>query len=321
MKIKTKKKSVAPSFPDCGVRISQTALGRFQDCRQKARLALDGWVSKRPARPLLFGNFFHNCLAMCNVFMQNNHRIPDQIEVESICNEEWEHFLDTPESADLEAANDMQYDAQVIRVLLQNYLEQYGDGDMQRNWVNVEGRIDINYKNNRLMGFLDGAYELKNGAELWVFETKTRAYEDLESLGRILHMEFQTFYYLHLVLEKTGRLPNGICYNVVFKPSIRKTKKETMLQFLNRLDSDIRTDRTRYFQRLYVSVDPEEYRKWKETTLDPLLLDYTNWMTGKAPSYKNTANCSGKYGKCPYLEVCALNSYMNVKKQDWGGRK
>ena len=319
--MKIKKKTVKPVYSDCGVRISQTALGRFQDCRQKARLALDGWVAKRPSRPLLFGNFFHNCLAMCNTFMKFNGRIPDERELEEMCNEEWQHFLETPEAADHDAANDMQYDAQVIQVLLQNYLEVYGDGDLQRNWVNVEGRVDIEYLNNRLMGFLDGAYELKDGAELWVFETKTRSYEDLESLGRILHMEFQTFYYMHLWLLKYGRLPNGICYNVVFKPTIRKTKKETMPQFIKRLDGDIRKDTGRYFQRLYVSVDPEEYKKWRATTLDPLLLDYTNWMTGKAPSYKNTANCNGKYGKCPYLEVCAMNSYVNVKKNDWGGRK
>ena len=50
--------------PNVGFNISQSALGRFLDCRQKARYALDGWIAKKPSRPLLFGNFFHNCLLL-----------------------------------------------------------------------------------------------------------------------------------------------------------------------------------------------------------------------------------------------------------------
>ena len=317
MKIKKK----APTNPDCGFRISQTALGRFQDCRQKARWALDGWIPKTPSRPLLFGNFFHNCLALVNVYINKNKRMPNIEELESFCNDEWEHFLQTPDAADRTTAENMQYDAAVILVLLKNYVEHYYQKDVKCNWVNVEGRVDLKYANNRLMGFLDGAFELNDGKELWVFETKTRSREDLESLGRILHMEFQTFYYMHLVLMTQGRLPNGICYNIVFKPSIRKGKNETMNEFLARLDRDVHQHRDHYFQRLNVSIDPEEYHKWRTTTLDPLLQDYTRWATGKAPTYRNTANCNGKYGKCPYLELCSMGSYMYVKQQEWGGRK
>lgn len=317
MKIKRK----VETNPDCGFRISQTALGRFQDCRQKARWALDGWVPKKPARPLLFGNFFHNCLALVNIYINKNKEMPNEEELENICNDEWEAFLKTPEAADQETCETMQYDSQVIYVLLKNYIEYYFQKDVARNWVNVEGRVDIKYANNRLMGFLDGAYENSAGTELWVFETKTRSREDLESLGRILHMEFQTFYYMHMMLLTVGKLPNGICYNVVFKPSIKIKKGETMPQFLQRLDKDIKTDRTRYFQRLEVSIDPAEYYKWRDTTLNPLLSDYTRWAVGKGPTYRNTANCSGKYGKCPYLELCSMGSTVNVKKQDWGGRR
>lgn len=317
--MRIKKKPVCTN-PDCGFRISQTALGRFQDCRQKAKLALEGWVAKTPARPLLFGNFFHNCLAVVNAHFNVNKTMPTYEELENICNEEWEHFLESPEAADQLAAENMQYDASVILVLLSNYVDHYYKSDVERNWVNIEGRVAIDYANNKLMGFLDGAYE-QNGKELWVFETKTRSREDLESLGRILHMEFQTFYYMHLYKENTGRLPNGICYNIVFKPSIRKGKNETMPEFLKRLDADVKMHRDHYFQRLYVSIDPEEYIKWREGTLDPLLSDYTRWAVGQAPTYKNTANCSGKYGKCPYLELCAMGSTINVKKQEYGGRR
>ena len=307
--------------PNVGFSISQSALGRFQDCRQKARYALDGLVPKKPSRPLLFGNFFHNCLDQINVFINTHKAAPSKEEVEEMCNDEWEHFLQTPEAQHSETATEMQYDAQVILVLLLNYIDQYFKKDVQKEWINIEGRIDTVYEGNKLMGYLDGAYTLNEGKEVWVMEHKTRSYEDLESLGRILHMEFQTFYYLHLYKRKTGILPNGICYDVIFKPTIRKGKKETMTEFLQRLDHDVHQNRSRYFVRLNVSIDPSEYTKWRETTLKPLLQDYSNWATGKAPTYKNTAMCNGKYGKCPYLEVCALNSYALVKKQDWGGRR
>lgn len=317
--MRVKRKAV--TNPNVGFKISQSALGRFQDCRTKAALALEGWVPKVPSRPLLFGNFFHNCLAMVNVFINTNHRAPELEDLENMCNEEWEAFLNSPEAADKEACEHMQYDASVILVMLQNYVDHYYKHDSKVNWVNVEGRIDIEYGGNKLMGFLDGAFELHDGKELWVFETKTRAKEDLESLGRVLHMEFQTFYYIHLVYVKTGRIPNGICYNVVFKPSIRKGKHETMPEFLKRLDADIKKNRGSYFQRLNVSIDPSEYQRWKNDTLDPLLADYSRWATGSAPSYKNTASCNGKYGKCPYLEYCSLGSTVYLKKQEYGGRK
>ena len=316
--MKIKKKITCPNV---GFRISQSALGRFLDCRQKARLALDGWVAKKPSRPLLFGDFFHNCLALVNVFMKNKKTIPSREEIEMICNDEWEHFLQKPEAADTEAANNMQYDAQVISVLLYHYVQHWAEQDMKKEWVNIEGRIDIPYQNNKLMGFLDGAYTLRDGTETWVFETKTRSYEDLESLGRILHMEFQTFYYIHMYNVRYGTIPNGICYNIVFKPTIRKGKNETMPEFITRLDADVSKNRGRYFQRLEVSIDHEEYFKWRDTTLKPLLEDYSRWAVGQAPTYRNTAMCNGKYGKCPYLEMCAMNSTINVKKQTWGGRK
>ena len=111
--------------PNVGFNISQTALGRFQDCRQKARYALEGWVPKQPSRPLLFGSFFHNCLAAVNAYIQKYKQAPSKKSVEEICNEEWEHFLQTPESTYPEVATNMQYDAQVILVLLLNYIEQY----------------------------------------------------------------------------------------------------------------------------------------------------------------------------------------------------
>lgn len=307
--------------PNVGFRISQSALGRFLDCRQKARYALDGWVAKNPSRPLLFGNFFHNCLAMVNGYINSKKEEPGYKEIEAMCNEEWEHFLQGPDAADPEVANTMQYDAQVILVLLQNYVNQWFKTDVQREWINIEGKIETQYQNNCLMGFLDGAYQLNDGKETWIFETKTRSYEDLESLGRILHMEFQTFYYMHLYKRKTGVLPNGVCYNIIFKPSIKCGKAEKMQHFLERLNVDIHKNRGRYFQRLEVSVDPKEYVNWRENTLKPLLSDYALWATGKAASYKNTAMCNGKYGKCPYLELCALNSTAYVKKQDYGGRR
>ena len=72
---------------------------------------------------------------MVNVFTKNNRRIPDQRELEEICNEEWEAFLDTPNAADKDIAEQMQYDAAVIQVLLQNYIERYYDEDMQKQWV------------------------------------------------------------------------------------------------------------------------------------------------------------------------------------------
>lgn len=306
--------------PNVGFRISQSALGRFLDCRQKARYALEGWIPRKPSRPLLFGDFFHNCLAVINDYINRRKIPPTNEEIELICNEEWEHFLQRPEAADPETAVNMQYDSQVILVLLQNYVNQWFKKDVEKDWINIEGRIDIPYQNNRLMGYLDGAYQLHDGKETWIFETKTRSYEDLESLGRILHMEFQTFYYMHMFKRKTGILPNGICYNIIFKPTIRCGKKEKMIQFLERLNREIHKDRGRYFQRLEVSIDPQEYVNWRENTLKPLLSDYTRWATGKVPTYKNTAMCNGKYGKCPYLELCSLNSTANLKKQEYGGR-
>ena len=106
--------------PNVGFRISQSALGRFLDCRQKARYALEGWIPRKPSRPLLFGDFFHNCLAVINDYINRRKIPPTNEEIELICNEEWEHFLQRPEAADPETAVNMQYDSQGILVLLLN---------------------------------------------------------------------------------------------------------------------------------------------------------------------------------------------------------
>ena len=305
------------------LRISQSALHTFQDCRQKAAYKRAGWRPKKPSRALIFGDFWHNVLKIMTHYSKRRGFAPSLKEIEQFIDDEFTTWqAESEHRNDKETVENLYYDVQVMFVLLKYYVKQYpGDFNGKREWIELEDKFEATYAGQCMLGYLDGAYRdtLKKD---WILERKTKSQIPESSvLVDFLAMDLQTHMYVQAYNIKYGKFPAGITYDIVRKPSIRKKDSEKMIDFLKRLEADIAKKPESYFVRVSIAVNKALEKTWAEENLGPLLNEYAAWVAGKLPTYRNTGMCESKYGACEFLPMCANGDTRFFKKIDYNGRK
>jgi hypothetical protein len=135
--------------------------------------------------------------------------------------------------------------------------------------------------------------------EQWLVEYKTASKLDGTYFDR-LYVDTQITTYM-LAARRMGYDPSGVIYRVLRKPALRKTQKESLEQFLNRLEADISARPEFYFdeRKLYRTsddLDAFERQIYHETRQAD-----ENYRKGLC--YKHSTACS-MYGRCEYLPLC-----------------
>lgn len=320
MKVKSSKKKLNPVLADKG--ISQSGLYRFLECRQKAKLAVDGWVLKRKSHALRFGSIWHSCLEFVYTLPSTAKKLlPKPEDIAALRRNLIKEYESNAGLASSEEMEDTQLDIEVAIVLLKAYLKRYPDDFKKKAWVGVEEEVRVPYEGKNLLGFIDGVYRLDKG--LWLLETKTKG-RIMESMVDMLHFDFQSLYYLHLYLLKHGELPKGILYNITRKPQLKRGASESIEKFCLRLEEDVDVRPEFYFLRYEILIPKDEYEAWVVKELRPILEDYWKWGVeeGCSRSYKNTTMCETKYGACQFLPICSIGNYepFENKNQKRGGK-
>lgn len=291
--------------------ISQSALMRFLACRKKAQLIREGWKPLQKAHALRFGSIWHSFLE--HLYSQ---KAPiSEITLATIRRKIEDEYLANETLADSEMIEQTEHDLAVCYILAKRYVLYYEKDFTQRDWQLPESKVEVKYKNYKLLAYIDNLYKIRK--ELWILETKTKS-KISESLMDTLHFDFQSFYYLHICYLKYKQFPKGVVYNIVRKPQIYRRKNESDREFLARLDADVASRPDWYFNRYEISIGFQDYKQWLKEDLDPLLKEYSNWNKKGSPSYKNTNMCEHKYGRCEFLPICSMGDYSqfeNTKKE------
>lgn len=133
----------------------------------------------------------------------------------------------------------------------------------------------------------------------WIVEYKTASKLDSTYFDR-LYVDTQITTYM-LAAERMGYRPAGVIYRVLRKPALRKSQKESLEQFLTRLEADISARPEFYFEErtLYRStadLDAFERQLYYETRL-------ADDLYKKGQCYRHSTACS-MYGRCEYLPLC-----------------
>ena len=150
----------------------------------------------------------------------------------------------------------------------------------------------------RLQGKID-ALAKENGL-WWLVEYKTAGQINQGYFERLeLDEQITTYVY---AAQRQFRIPIvGIIYRVIKKTSIRRTQKETIEQFCQRLEKDY-IDRPEFYffeQQLYRSQnDLKQYENelWQFT--QQLLYEKRNGI-----NYRNSGRCLD-WGRCQYMPIC-----------------
>lgn len=146
---------------------------------------------------------------------------------------------------------------------------------------------------------LRGKFDSVNlvGKDLFLQENKTKADVDQMEINRQLKYDLQTMLYLialQTMRERRKDLPKelkaveksllkGVMYNVVRRPlsggkhTIKQCKGESVNEYYDRLGGLIAEEPDHYFMRWKMDVSQKDIDRFRERTLDPLLLKLCYW--------------------------------------------
>lgn len=102
-----------------------------------------------------------------------------------------------------------------------------------------------------------------------------------------------------LAAESLGHKLSGVLYDVIRKPQLRKSAKETGEDFTERCCAEIRSDTEKYFARQMIQREPGAL----DNAYTDLLETTELVQIGKFP--RNTRACFDWFRRCEYFDVCA----------------
>lgn len=312
--------------------VTFSLLSTFLDCREKAKLYLQGWSGTQPNFHLVFGGLAHAVLRAA----YTQHRAgtlrsyPKQVWVSRTLERlrtVW--VTEHPRPSDTAVAI-LEEALAKANIILPYYFLYWKRDFEEMRWIQVEETfrlpwsvtmLDGSTRSTFLRGRIDGAYVLPNAKRVVLrtaprlLETKTRNSVDEDALIDTMPFERQTNIYLTALRRTTGTHPPSMLLNVIRKPLLRQKQKESWPEFETRIRADVQSRMDWYFMRMNMDVDPEDIDR-NEGELNALIQDFVRWWYGEAGHYKNSNSCRPLgFGPCPYLKVCGHNDYVGLERR------
>lgn len=307
--------------------VTQGLLQKFLTCPEKLRLScVDGiqpiarGVMGNPA--LAFGNLFHETLDT----IYTSHR-ESPLYLSSIrgvirdCLRESEQrdrqILNTAMNSTPEDLNTLEENYGFAEIMLTAYFEHWKEDFETFEWVGLEETFSVPYTSPsqtvpiQIRGKFDGIFRV--GGKLWLFETKTKGRIEEDSICDRLPYDLQVCLYLWAMEKIYGESPQGVVYNLVRRPQLRRSVKESLPEFLERVSVDVTARPAFYFIRYNVSFLEDERTKWK-TEFDGIVDQLMSWWWGKF-HYRDSTACSSRFGNCEFLPVCGRNDRTNYERR------
>jgi hypothetical protein len=310
--------------------VTFSLLTTWKNCRERARLFLNGWASKRNSLGMVFGGLTHgiNQRMYEDVKAGKLTELPSEQYIKKLCREVEAIWKEENPRADAESMQYLEFSMILIEALMPLYFK-YWKKDFALLWQRVEAEfkvpieIEHPYRAGRILrtfirGKMDGSYRRTAKARPWLFETKTKSNLGERGEGEladILPHELQAnIYLIHLWwMEKV--LPEGLLYNIIRRPGLRQKKKESVVKFARRVAEDVRRRPEYYFVRMQMRVEKKDLER-NELELRDMVSDFLMWWNGLAGHYKNSDACQNKYGTCAMLPICSRGDYSGFYKRE-----
>jgi len=310
--------------------VTFSLLAKFKNCRELTRLYLKGWQPKQVPMYIVFGNITHSLFQKVyeDVRTGKMTKAPSTDYVKKhIAAIEKQWRIDNPK-ADGETLERLEITCAIGEAVLPMYFK-FWERDFKVKWnppetefkqpFTVEHPFTGKKMNTFLRGKIDASFYEKGQTRPWLHETKTKSRigESGESnLTDILPHEMQVgIYLLMLQIISKGKVPAGLLYNIVRRPTSKPHKKESVQAFAQRIIADVRKRPEYYFLRLRMTVDKQDlFRRQQE--LEDTVSDFLLWWKGESGHYKNSDYCENKYGTCSMLPICGRGDYSRHYRTD-----
>lgn len=308
--------------------VTFSLLTAWKNCREYARLSLQGWTARTSGMAPIFGSIVHAVLHMVydDIRKKKITTIPTAVQVKAyialvILMWRRENPMASPDSL-----SDMEFTAMLAEGVLPAYFQNwYNDFQaLEFDALETEFRIPLeirSYVTGQMMktflrGKIDGAFRFKKSIDIQrLLETKTKSRIDLGTLADMLPMELQVNIYLYATAVLSGATPGGVLYNIIRRPGLRQKKGESLTQLANRVVEDVKARPEFYFVRMELSIDQSDLDK-NEKDIISMVAEFLDWHAGRIGHYKNSSQCENKYGTCSMLPICAHGNYSHHYKRE-----
>jgi len=274
--------------------ISKSFLETFSACREACRLQyLKGYYPVKEGFALDFGTAFH----ACNAHLQT---IADQTweGVQHVCTKyAREYIAKRKKYMDKPSIEEFQEMMERVAVTLDEYRKRWAKDDAKVEWVEREKEfalwLEYEYADDTMFlvpfkGYRDGVFyrkDRKGGMQnLYLFETKTKTKWDQADIRDLLEHDLQTMLYLFSMQSEYGRLPKGVRYDLVKRPStLIKGGAERVRTFIQK------SPKGYFWRHDWNTVRQRHLTSWRVKFLDGLIRQVVDWVLGFYPDWRDTA--------------------------------
>ena len=280
--------------------ISQSILAGFLKCRRYADLHLKGYESKRQdSFALAFGTFAHEVLDR----LYSRGKLPKPRIVKLYVNRVRNKLkINNPEMVG------------TLKVLLPEYFKHWSKDFDKRKWVELEGEFANDFLGVKklLRGKRDAVFTINK--KLWLLERKTKSRVEEGQITATLNIDLQVLFYLYNLGLETKKTPQGVIYDVIRRPGLRKRVGESPNAFFKRIRADIRKRPDWYFKRFECPISQDELQTFY-VELKYLIKEFMAWQDGKRKTYKNPTSCINVYGMCKFIPICSNGDFSSFQKR------
>ncbi len=300
--------------------ITQSLLGTFLTCRQKAYWQLQGWTQPHASGGLTYGTIIHYVLEQIYGRVESGqYKKPPQMKtiLQELRNAEKIWRIENPRPTRY-ALENLETSLLIAEATLPVYFDYWKKEDFsQIKWRALEQQFAIPYsvpdgRTTIIRGKKDGVF---GNPSLKLFETKTKSMFNEDDLVDTLWFELQVNLYTWALKQIYKRNPDGVLYNIIRRSGLRRNQKETLPVFAKRVGDDIAKRPEFYFVRMEIKCPPAQMIKF-DKELQAMVIDFMDWWDAKeTKTYKNTHQCIDKYGRCQFLELCSDNNFTRFTKR------
>jgi len=294
---------------------TQSSLTSWMKCPVKARNGMKGLYKAGFGSAIMFGSVFHEYMdVMLNMYRDEEFTNPDQCREIAFWNKakskvvakfSEEYIKATSEGKDI--INECHMVCEVVVPEYFNYWKLDFFGEDKKEWVEIEGEFKVNVTDGTFRGKRDGVFISKHtqGRAKWLFETKTKSRFDDDILMKIIPRDFQVLCYMLAWYLEHNEFLKGVLYNVIRKPQLRQTKKETTEQFMERIRADIKERPDFYFSRYLCDISENEIINFSKT-FQRLTTKFSEFVhQPEEEDMQHTHECNSIYGACSFIDYCA----------------
>ena len=302
--------------------LTQSMIGTFLSCERKFRLAASRMTSGNESGAIVFGNVYHLALEITqNKISTGAISTPEDVKsaMVHIMEEVYAHLEDDYQKALPDTREDYEFAYGCTEAMLPLYFFFWASdffGGNKKTWLFSEREFKVEFAGVPLRGKIDGGYSdvLKRR---WMLENKTKGVWNEGNLSKIIERDLQVNVYDLALSELDGVKYEGVLYNIIRRPQLRRKKDEDMKAFISRVKEDVETRPEWYFSRLEVTISEDQraaFRVQLSRIVDRIKKWYALAKDNAGLDIENTSQCQQVYGACQFLNLCSsvLTDYAGL---------